>query len=564
YTYDPVTFRLTRLQTLRGGENLQDLAYVYDPVGNITHIHDDAQQTVYFDNQVVAPHADYAYDALYRLLSAEGREHVGQATQPATSWDDAFRARLPHPHDGRAMRRYTERYQYDPVGNFLQLSHQAANGNWVRSYTYGETSQIEPEGMSNRLSSTRVGNGSAETYQYDAHGNMTNMPHLAAMAWNYRDQLQHVDLGGGGDAYYVYDASGQRARKVVERNGGTLIEERLYLGGFEIFRRRNAAGAITLERETLHVMDDKQRIALVDTRTLGDEADVPAQSVRYQFGNHLGSASLELDEAGRIVSYEEYYPYGSTSYQAGRSAAEVSLKRYRYSGKERDEETGFADHGARYYASWLGRWISADPIGIGDGPNLYGYCQANPVMLVDLAGTDSSPAIKDAQVTRTDEVHILNQDERYSEHRVTTYGEGWVAVDEHKEQKVAFIKETVTHESFDDPGASWSSSRTTQLPIEPEFRGRSRGKFEVFKVKRTQTVVSVRPAKKAQEGSGGKALSRVFGALQMVGGIFEAKFGAALCTTGIGCAVGVLLLAHGVDVMQSGARQLISGDRTRT
>ncbi|MGB0128967.1 MAG: toxin TcdB middle/C-terminal domain-containing protein, partial [Rhodocyclaceae bacterium] len=112
YTYDPVTFRLTRLQTLRGGENLQDLAYVYDPVGNITHIHDDAQQTIYFDNQVVAPHADYAYDALYRLLSAEGREHVGQASQPATSWDDAFRARLPHPHDGRAMRRYTERYQY--------------------------------------------------------------------------------------------------------------------------------------------------------------------------------------------------------------------------------------------------------------------------------------------------------------------------------------------------------------------------------------------------------------------------------------------------------------------
>ena len=42
----------------------------------------------------------------------------------------------------------------------------------------------------------------------------------------------------------------------------------------------------------------------------------------------------------QIISYEEYYPYGSTSYQAGRSAAEVSLKRYRYTGKERDEENG--------------------------------------------------------------------------------------------------------------------------------------------------------------------------------------------------------------------------------
>ena len=67
----------------------------------------------------------------------------------------------------------------------------------------------------------------------------------------------------------------------------------------------------------------------------------PAQLIRYQFGNHLGSASLELDDQAQIISYEEYYPYGSTSYQAVRSQTEVSLKRYRYTGKERDEETGF-------------------------------------------------------------------------------------------------------------------------------------------------------------------------------------------------------------------------------
>ena len=38
YDYDPLTFRLVRLQTLRGSEPLQDLSYTYDPVGNITHI----------------------------------------------------------------------------------------------------------------------------------------------------------------------------------------------------------------------------------------------------------------------------------------------------------------------------------------------------------------------------------------------------------------------------------------------------------------------------------------------------------------------------------------------
>ncbi len=78
---------------------------------------------------------------------------------------------------------------------------------------------------------------------------------------------------------------------------------------------------------------------LVETRTQGNDGS-PAQLIRYQFGNHLGSASLELDDEAQIISYEEYYPYGSTSYQGGRSAAEVRLKRYRYTGMERDEESG--------------------------------------------------------------------------------------------------------------------------------------------------------------------------------------------------------------------------------
>ncbi len=61
--------------------------------------------------------------------------------------------------------------------------------------------------------------------------------------------------------------------------------------------------------------------------------------------------------------------------QAGRTAAEVSLKRYRYTGKERDEENGFTYHGARYYAPWLGRWISFDTCWIGpDGLNFLPVC----------------------------------------------------------------------------------------------------------------------------------------------------------------------------------------------
>jgi RHS repeat-associated protein len=96
---------------------------------------------------------------------------------------------------------------------------------------------------------------------------------------------------------------------------------------------------------------------------------------------------LELDDDGQIISYEEYYPYGSTSYQAGRSVTEVSLKRYRYTGMERDEETGFQYHTSRYFVPWLGRWASPDPIWGNDGPNLYIYSPSSPTRFTDTTGT---------------------------------------------------------------------------------------------------------------------------------------------------------------------------------
>jgi RHS repeat-associated protein len=395
YEYDPLTFRLAQLKTLRSAERLQDLFYTYDPSGNITSIRDDAQQTIYFNGQVVEPHCDYAYDALYRLIDAKGREHIGQLGRPETTWNDEFRVNLQHPHDSQAMRNYSEQYVYDAVGNFEKLIHRAANGNWTRAYTYTEPSLIEPDKKNNRLSSTIVHpNGNqpiVEPYTYDAHGNMTSMPHLLKMEWDFEDQLhatskQVVNNGGTQEtSYYVYDAARQRVRKVTELATGQVKDERIYLGGYEIYRRH---GANPLVRETLHIMADQQRIALVETRTQGNEPGVPEQLVRYQFGNHIGSASLELDGEAQVFSYEEYFPYGSTSYQAVRSQTETP-KRYRYIGMERDEETGFAYHDARYYVPFIGRWVSCDPAGLKDGVNAYSYASSTPINLIDPGGMES-------------------------------------------------------------------------------------------------------------------------------------------------------------------------------
>src|SRR5262249_39789533 len=79
YSYDPATFRLTRVYTRRDARfatdcagnpdavdparpcGVQNLRYVYDPAGNVTHVQDDAQQTIWFNNQQVEPSADFSY-----------------------------------------------------------------------------------------------------------------------------------------------------------------------------------------------------------------------------------------------------------------------------------------------------------------------------------------------------------------------------------------------------------------------------------------------------------------------------------------------------------------------
>jgi RHS repeat-associated protein len=99
------------------------------------------------------------------------------------------------------------------------------------------------------------------------------------------------------------------------------------------------------------------------------------------FDNATTSVALELDGDAKILSYEEYTPYGVTSYFA-ESRREVP-KRYRYNRKEKDEESGLYYYGLRYYAPSIGRWTSCDPLPY---LNLYVYVSCDPINLTDSIG----------------------------------------------------------------------------------------------------------------------------------------------------------------------------------
>jgi hypothetical protein len=132
YEYDPLTFRLSCLKTTRPANVdatasqlfndpsvVQDLRYSYDPVGNITRIEDVALKTIIRNDKNVEPVGAYTYDAIYRLIEAVGREHIGQNAfdfNPSNGdyRDYPFVGRA-HPNDLQALRNYTERYEYDSV-----------------------------------------------------------------------------------------------------------------------------------------------------------------------------------------------------------------------------------------------------------------------------------------------------------------------------------------------------------------------------------------------------------------------------------------------------------------
>ena len=433
YTYDPDTFRLVHLYTRRGAGfagdcggdpdaarpgrpcGVQNLHYTYDPVGNITHVQDDAQDTIWFAGQQVEPSSDYTYDALYRLTEAAGRENAASIGAPAQREGPWPQIAFP---SAAATRRYTERYTYDAVGNLRTMRHIAAAlpgqpgaGSWTRNYMYDY--QDPARLASNRLYRTWLGTASWDStgpasrteYRHDAHGNMRNLTSTPAsqdLRWDWRDLLRSLDLQGGGHAFYDYDVDAERTRKRIERIGGN-VEERIQLDGFEWFRRW-VGGVVVEEIETLHLFVSEISILLVDDVLKAPPGSAGVQTLyRYQYCDHAASVSAELDETAQVISREEYHPYGTSAYRAANSAVEAPKKRYRYTGMERDEESGLSRHGARYLSCALGRWLSPDPVGIADGLNRYRYARCNPVANNDPGGGQSVGVLRGmADVNRRD------------------------------------------------------------------------------------------------------------------------------------------------------------------
>ncbi|MDI6539540.1 RHS repeat protein [Pantoea ananatis] len=388
YTYEPETQRLTGIKTERpvghasGAKVLQDQRYEYDPVGNVLKISNDAEETRFWRNQKVVPENAYAYDSLYQLVSATGRE-MANAGQQGSKLPPAT---IPLPTDSSAYTNYTRTYSYDNAGNLTQIRHSApATGN---SYT----TDITVSGKSNRgVLSTLTENPADVDALFTAGGQQRQLLPGQNLVWTPRGELLKVtpvvrDGGTDDRESYRYGSNSQRILKVsVQKTGnGTQTQRALYLPGLELRTTQNG----NAETESLQVItageSGRAQVRVLHWES-GRPAEITGDQVRYSYDNLTGSSQLELDGDGNVISTEEYYPYGGTAVWTARNRVEAAYKTIRYSGKERDA-TGLYYYGYRYYQPWAGRWMSADPAGTVDGLNLFRMVRNNPVTLRDTNG----------------------------------------------------------------------------------------------------------------------------------------------------------------------------------
>jgi len=121
--------------------------------------------------------------------------------------------------------------------------------------------------------------------------------------------------------------------------------------------------------------------------------DVSTGAIHYYFSDHLGSHGVVTNMAGTTCEQDiDYYPYGGVENDYCPTVAQ----HYKFTGKERDAESGLDYFGGRHNTSNLGRFMTPDAFykdshaGDPQSWNKYAYVRNNPLRYVDPTGENAT------------------------------------------------------------------------------------------------------------------------------------------------------------------------------
>ena len=327
YGYDPADQLIAAVKKSTGTPStiLQRFAYAYDPAGNRTVEQVDDAVTL------------SAYDNLNRLMTqAPGGPMViaGMLNEPGTVTISGVPAVVDANNNFRGTVSTTT------GTNTFTVVAKDATGN-------STTQQYEVD-----LS------GSSKSFNYDSNGNLTS-DGTRAFEWNARDQLVSLERG--------------TSRTELSYNGRGIIAR----------QTREEAGIPTADEHFI-----SERTKLVESRIAGTPAwrrfsrgYVESTSSRLMTRDHLGSVRDLNDSSGSRLRSLSYSPFGSAT--SGGTGAEPLVT---FNGFADGPDEGLLLAPLRVYDSDTGRWLSEDPLGRADGPNLYAFVRGNPVNYADPLG----------------------------------------------------------------------------------------------------------------------------------------------------------------------------------
>ncbi|GIJ27680.1 hypothetical protein Vqi01_28420 [Micromonospora qiuiae] len=309
--------------------------YDYDPAGNVTRIREQPQGQA-ADTQC------YAYDYLRRLTRAWTPNSGDCAASPTVGGLGGPAA-------------YWHSWTFDVTGNRLTETRHAAT-NTLYTYTHPAAGSARPHSVTNV---TVTGNASwSRNYGYDNAGNTVTRPTASGvtqtLAWNPEGRVDSITEGGATTSFR-YDADGNRLTR-TEATGRTL-----YLpGGLEV-RYTNSTAAKTATRYYSHAG------ATIAMRT--------SSSLHWIVGDHHGTAEVSINATTLAVAKRRTLPYGDT--RGSESGTWPSLMDKGFVGGTKDP-SGLIHIGAREYDSFIGRFISVDPImDLANPQQMHGYAYAN-------------------------------------------------------------------------------------------------------------------------------------------------------------------------------------------
>lgn len=382
HIYDKETLRLIQLTSRKSNEPgpFQQLNYTYDPTGLITGKSDNTIPASFYNNQQVKPENDFTYDAIYRLVSTGGRALKGLFN--STNKTNFAKS------DAVAVENYFETYTYDKSNNLTRLSRTQTASSFTRNYRI--------ENKSNRVVRYSIGTDT-KNLSYDVAGQMQQLAGSnTTLQWNTAYQIAAAILiereNGINDAdYYVYNLAGLRIRKVTEKvgeNAAITTTDKRYIGAYNV-QSKSKGKTVTEIRHRITMNGVAKHDCVLEyfsksTKTKYATAANPL--CRYQHSDLLNSVSVETNNNAEIISYEEYSPYGETTFSWAKNKLDISPKEYRYSAQEKDDNTGLYYYGYRYYEPLLCRWTRPDPAGTIDGFNLYAFVGNEPIARIDMMG----------------------------------------------------------------------------------------------------------------------------------------------------------------------------------